>query len=494
MSFLSVGQVGFAHGGGEPLFEQVQFQLGRGWTGLVGANGTGKTTLLEILAGVRTPDTGHVRWPRGTRVSLCPQRVDARTAHIEAFAAADDAPRWRALLRLQPEALGRWATLSPGERKRWQVGAALWAMPDALLLDEPTNHLDDDARVWLESALREFTGVGLLVSHDRTLLDALTQQTLRLHRSRVQLFPGAYTAARAQWEAARAALEQTHAALSREVKHAEARRRDASEARQAAEQSISSRRRMKSPRDRDARSMGRTVVAQWAEARLGRGVAAANRAVERLQDARRSLALDGDAPGRSIFVSYVPAPRPVLGRLELDGLWAGGRQLLGAVRRSFGRHDRIHLRGPNGAGKSTLLRALWEQLNLPPEAALLLPQELEAGEDPRQAIASLDPERQARVWSLLAALGCDPARVRRSAHPSPGETRKLALALGLGRHAWFLALDEPTNHLDVPSIERLEAALHAYPGALVLVTHDTALAQHCTHTRWDISSGELVVR
>jgi ATPase subunit of ABC transporter with duplicated ATPase domains len=96
-----------------------------------------------------------------------------------------------------------------------------------------------------------------------------------------------------------------------------------------------------------------------------------------------------------------------------------------------------------------------------------------------------------RVLSLVAALGVDPDRLLASAAPSPGEARKLALALGLGRHAWCLVLDEPTNHLDLPSIERLEEALVAYPGALVLVSHDDRFAGACTATTWRVTGGQV---
>ena len=126
---------------------------------------------------------------------------------------------------------------------------------------------------------------------------------------------------------------------------------------------------------------------------------------------------------------------------------------------------------------------------------LSLAQELGAEEaaERLEELRGLPPVERGRVLSLVAALGVEPERLLASRQPSPGEARKLLLALGLGRHAWALLLDEPTNHLDLPSIERLEEALAAYPGALVLVTHDDAFARRCTDTHWHLAAGQVTV-
>jgi ATPase subunit of ABC transporter with duplicated ATPase domains len=204
MSSLRAHGVSFAFSDAVPLLTDVEFHLPPGWTGLVGANGAGKSTLLRLLAGELRPTEGHLQYePRTPLLCLCPQSVEALTPDITAFAESWEAVARRVLgqLGLAPGALERWPTLSPGERKRWQIGAALASEPDVLLLDEPTNHLDAEARAWLIAALRRFRGVGVVVSHDRTLLEELTTSTLRIHVGEARLWPGSYSVAQQCWEA-----------------------------------------------------------------------------------------------------------------------------------------------------------------------------------------------------------------------------------------------------------------------------------------------------
>jgi ATPase subunit of ABC transporter with duplicated ATPase domains len=496
---IRLERLSFAFTDAVPILEQADLVLDEGWTGLVGENGAGKSTLLALIAGALAPVEGRVRLePEGALVVLCPQRVDAAGPDAPALAARDDgeARRLRAALALDPPALARWETLSPGERKRWQLGAALARDPDVLLLDEPTNHVDGDARALLVGALRRFRGAGVLVSHDRALLDALTVRTLRVHRGTARLWPGAYGAARPRWEAETAAAWNARGAAQAERRRAERRLDDARRSRAAADRARSGRDR--DPKDREARSMGAKNLVAWAEDRLGRNVGILRREVE------RAAAAVPDAPvektlGGSVFAGWSRAPRPTVLALDRDALdvlpRARGERdptpLLRDVHVRLGREDRVRLEGPNGAGKTTLLRALLAESTLPPDRLLVVPQEL-APEDAARAldeVRSLAPDVRGRVLSVVAALGSDPERLLRSRDPSPGEARKLLLALGLGRHAWALVLDEPTNHLDLPTVERLEEALAAYPGAVLLVTHDDRFAARCTSSAWRIASG-----
>jgi ATPase subunit of ABC transporter with duplicated ATPase domains len=495
MPLVRAERLAFSYGDAVPILDAVDVHLAEGFTGLVGENGAGKSTLLRLVAGELTPSSGRLRVePDGARIVLCVQGVERPGADVHALARGGDATSARlvAALRLHPADLPRWDSLSPGERRRWQVGAALARDPDVLLLDEPTNHLDEEGRALIVAALRRFRGVGLLVSHDRALLEALTVRTLRIAAGGARLYAAPYGRARALWEEEDSTAWSARNA-AQEAARAAARRLDAARRAQAsAQRGRGTGRRMKGPKDSDARTLGATTLAAWAEDRAGRKVQLLRRDVERLASEIP------DAPavrelGRSVFVTYQPSPKPWLLELDAPSLRAGEAELLRDVRVRLGRGDRVHLAGANGAGKTTLLRALLAASRLPAERILHLPQELEP-HDVRvtlDAVRSLEPERRGRVLSLVAALGADPARLLASGAPSPGEARKLALALGLGRHAWAVLLDEPTNHLDLPSIERLEAALVAYPGALLMVTHDAPLAARCTTATWRIVDGRV---
>ncbi|MBX3219352.1 MAG: ABC-F family ATP-binding cassette domain-containing protein [Labilithrix sp.] len=496
MTVLEARGVGVAWAASSPVLKDVSFVLSPGFHGLVGANGAGKTTLLRVLAGEMSPHEGgvHAR-PADATIAYCPQVVDEVTPDVLALASAYDgvAAELKGRLALDEAELARWPTLSPGERKRWQIGAALAREPDVLLLDEPTNHLDGVARARLLGALARYRGIGVIVSHDRAVLDRLPRSILRVHGGGVTLHPGSYTEARAAWEEARRGQEETHARAKAAVRAVERRLDAARRTQEAASRSLSASSRMKNKNDHDARSMGRKVCAGWADQHAGRSVEIVREGLERARAAVPEIERDRTLGGH-VFAAWERAPAPVLFHVDAPEIRAGDRVVLRDVRVTIGRDHRVRVTGDNGAGKTTLLAALLATRR--GDRVLHLPQELsaEAIADLTTDLRSLPEEERGRVLSVFSALGSDPERLllRRAADAaalSPGEARKLALASGLGRHAWALVLDEPTNHLDLPTIERLERALEAYPGCVVLVTHDDAFARAVTTRTLDVRDG-----
>jgi len=211
----------------EPLFENICLHAGPGWSGVVGANGTGKTTLLKLAAGLLQPVQGHIERPTSTL--YCPQRTDDIPEKLSELIVADagSAHVIKSRLGIQDDWLERWVTLSHGERKRAQIGVALCLEPDVLAVDEPTNHLDGEARRIVTDALHSFEGVGLVVSHDRELLDLLCRQSLFMEPPDVIARPGGVTTAMETAEAERRSIERRYAAkkhASRRVQKEAARR------------------------------------------------------------------------------------------------------------------------------------------------------------------------------------------------------------------------------------------------------------------------------
>jgi ATPase subunit of ABC transporter with duplicated ATPase domains len=462
------------------ILVDADIHLGPGWTGVVGANGAGKTTLLQLVAGRLTPNVGSMTVdPDGALILLCEQTVEHPTPDIASFAESWDGldGSLRGRLDLDVDQFRRWSTLSPGERKRWQIGAALSREPDVLLLDEPTNHLDSEARGLLIASLVWFSGVGLVVSHDRSLLEELTTRTLRIERGELSLWNGAYGAASEGWTAVESAARAERERLKADAKKAE---RHLVELRQVNEHKrarFKKRNNTASFKDIDSRSAARQAKHREGEKAAGKELATATRASERAADTFAASETNKKVGGEVSF-EFEPARRRLLAS-HLGPLTVDGATIIEHVDIAVERTDRIWLRGPNGAGKTTLLRSLVDDADLPPEKLLYLEQEMtqEQVHEVMREMKALEPRLRGEVLAIVALLGVDPQILLASQSPSPGEARKLAMALGLGRAAWLVVLDEPTNHLDLPSIERLERALASYPGALLVVSHDKEFAR-----------------
>ncbi len=484
MASLTFHRVSFGyHAGPRSLFSELRFSLSNGWTGFVGANGSGKTTLLRLACGELAPREGRIDAP--PCAVYCSQRTDDPPLGLDALLAATDggAYRWRGVLGVEDDWLRRWSTLSHGERKRAQLAVALWRAPELLAIDEPTNHLDRRARRLVGDALEAFRGVGLLVSHDRELLDRLCAHCLFVDPPGVVLRSGGYTAAKGE--------------LDREAKRArEARIRAREERKRLEKEAVVRRVRLEKaekrkslrgadPRDHDARA--KAYAARNADSGAGKRLRQLKGRLHQARRTERSIDVVTTRP-RGIGIEGETSSRNALLRVDATALPLGEGRSLTVPDLLMQPADRIGLIGPNGSGKSTLVRHLLERTALERDRVIYVPQEITAEESVaiHAAARSTTGDRLGEVMNWVGRLGSDPRRVLDSKLPSPGEVRKLLLATRLADRPYLIVMDEPTNHMDLPSIESLEEALGGCSCGLLLVSHDLRFLDRVTGIRWSI--------
>uniref|UniRef100_E6PMX0 ABC transporter ATP-binding protein uup n=1 Tax=mine drainage metagenome TaxID=410659 RepID=E6PMX0_9ZZZZ len=486
MAVLSISDLSLAFGH-VPLLDHAAMALEAGErVGLIGRNGTGKSSLLKIIAGLEQPDGGLVQVQQGLRQVYVPQEAafpaeatvfdtvahgvaEARDlrARYEAHSPDDDLDAiqtrielldgwtWeqrvdQTLQRLELQAEARIGSLSGGMQKRVALAQALVAAPDVLLLDEPTNHLDLDAITWLEGLLIGFRGSVVLVTHDRSFLDNVATRIVELDRGQLRSYPGNFSAYEAR------------------------------KAQELADEAVSAARADK------LLAQEEVWIRKGVEARRTRSVSRINR-LEALRAQRQ-------------------ARRETLGRvkLEVDGGQSSGRIVaaLEAVGKRFGerivvqdfsatilRGDKVGIIGPNGAGKTTLLKLILGELA--PDSGSVCQgtrltvayfDQMRTALDPEATLAdTISPGSEwieiggsrKHVMSYLGDFLFAPARANSPVKSlSGGERNRLLLARLFARPANVLVLDEPTNDLDIDTLELLEQLLQEFDGTVFLVSHD----------------------
>lgn len=475
----------------EPILNNVTISFAEGWTGLLGDNGCGKTTLAKIACGLIAPDAGSVS---PSLVCLyCAQETEDAPEALYDFASdfGREARMLRDALGLEDDMAWRYDALSFGERKKLQVACALWQRPDVLVLDEPTNHIDHDARERIAALLKGFRGIGILISHDRELLDEVAARCASFEASGIVMRPGGYSAAHAQAELERTSLVRERRAAKDELAKLAAEKAERSREAERAQARRS--KRHLDPKDKSAKAKIDLAVYTGQDGARGKLSvqmdARVQAAEQRVAAAFVHKRYDGD-----LWVDAEPSPRKVAAHIEATSIPCGAGTL--DIPELFvGNRDHIGIVGPNGAGKSTLLAYVTSRL-AGDLAVFDMPQELSAEERARviYGVRALAPAERGRVLSTVAQLNSDPDRILEGAKTSPGELRKLMLAAGLLERPVLIIMDEPTNHLDLHSTEALERALAAYPGALLLVSHDRMFLEGCTNAIWEVRNGRVTPR
>ena len=491
MAVLSLSDAHLAYGH-VALLDGAAFSLEAGERiGLIGRNGTGKSSLLKVVAGLEKLDDGLLQLTQGLRIRYVPQEPvfddagtvfdavgegvaearavrDAYEAHeegvdldaLQSRIEALDAWNWEqrvetTLQQLHLDGARTIRELSGGNRKRVALARALVAVPDVLLLDEPTNHLDLDSIAWLEELLTGFKGSVVVVTHDRAFLDAVSTRIVELDRGVLRSYPGSFTAYEARKEDELASEALASARADKLLAQEEVWVRKGVEARRT-------------------RSVGRVQRLQALRAQ---------RVARRESLGRVRLDADSGVPSGKIVAEL----KHVSMRFPMPA--GGERTIVDDFSATILRGDKVGLIGPNGAGKTTLLKLILGELK---------PSSGHVRQGSRLEVAYFDQMRSAldldatladavspgsewietgggrkHVMSYLNDFLFSPARANSPVRTlSGGERNRVLLARLLALPANVLVLDEPTNDLDIDTLELLEELLQSYAGTVFLVSHD----------------------
>lgn len=504
--------------GGNTIFENLSLVVGHGEkVALIGANGSGKSTLLRLVAGLEQPDYGSVhvsgavsfleQHPAASAASVMEQvtpaqieaaraeLVSAQTAltepseaNLTRFAEAEES--FRALGGYEFEARAEAALaglgvdpdrlvsdLSGGQQRRLLLARQLLAPGEVLLLDEPTNHLDAAGLEWLEEWVRQSPATVLLVSHDRAFLDATVSSVAELERGALTVWPGNYTQAMELKAVAQAAQLRQHEAQTRQKKQLELEAsRLGSVGRSAG-------------KFNHRRAGNQALILAKAKAEsVSRTMARRAKALEKRIEQMEVT----PAPYEENALAAIPLPEVPTGpnevlRFEDVTVQRGGRVLVQGLNLHVRRGEKLALIGPNGSGKSSLIAAVLG--DLPVTAGAVVRgfgltyfhvsqhgEELTAFATLEDAVRDAQPViRKQDLHYLLARLGLPNDPVFRVADLSGGQRTRLSLARLTVTRAPLLILDEPTNHLDIRMVEALEELLVAYPGTVLMASHDRRL-------------------
>ena len=470
----------------EPIFNAINLDFDKGWSAVTGINGSGKSTLLKLILKELKSEKGMI--VGNELVVYCTQNTEFPPKELEEFMMTytKEAYKLRDLLQVKDEWLASWEVLSHGERKRLQLAVALSSHSDVLMVDEPTNHLDQQSQAIVLEALRSYRGIGILVSHDRTLLDALSQHTVMIKENEILKYRSKFSLAQ-----------------------------------QAYGQTLSHKKKVLSEQEHELKKIKKTIQVQREKVSLAKkkfSKKGVGRHDSSLKEKINGAILTGkDKNDGQMLQRTMTKQRHLSENMSsLSKEYATGIRFEGKIakhnfpismekscitlfkstqlcypRLSVDVSEKVGIIGENGSGKSTFIRHFMQMVNFE-HNYLYIAQEITDKQAKHlfEEVNDLDTQMKGELFTLIQRLGSDAKALLNSSVPSPGEMRKLLIAQGLLKSPSLIILDEPTNHMDLESIQLLETSLKEYEGALIFITHDKTFLENLSTKQWVFQKSE----
>ncbi|MDC7241400.1 MAG: ATP-binding cassette domain-containing protein [Spirochaetales bacterium] len=452
----------------------------KGWTALGGANGCGKTSLAHCLYSSLTGSPHHdcpagLRWT-GEVIgpeSICflPQYpVFSEEGLLDFFYGPENENRRIASLMELDEGWIWNRDISWGEKRRLQIAAALSSRPEVLILDEPENHLDRRNLDLIGKALKEFEGIGIIIGHNRALMNSLCSSTLLLRGGRGRQYSGSFEKALTLYEEGEAEIRRERSRIKGDLKKEQQKLNSYENFARKTGDNMSKRDLAAKDHDRKAAIDLARITSSGASSR-----ARVTQQKRRMEAERQKLEETRSDTFRKLGLT-------VLGRVShrdrLLELPSGRYRIFPDVYLDLPQitvlpRDRIILEGDNGSGKTGLLNLIRKKL---PGGIRFgwIPQELSQDEKEKLTarLGELDEMEKGLVLAYFSRMGSDPDQLLQQGEGSPGEYKKLLMALSFLDNLELLILDEPANHLDIFSMQVIEEALKEFPGAVIMVSHE----------------------
>jgi len=470
------------------IFFDISLNFSPLWTGIVGVNGSGKTTLLKLISKDEKVQSGTISG--NDLVYYCAQTLEKKPKGFDEFIYTYNTNTFRLkqLLKIEDEWFNRWNTLSFGERKRIQIAIALFHTPDILLLDEPTNHLDISSKNIVLKALKSFSGIGIIVSHDREVLNILCKNTVIIKDKKVYNYKSSFNTAIKELKEYEMYLQKQNKNINTQIKKLEKnitiqKQKVLESKERLSKKSITS-------KDKSLKEKINLAKLTGKDKYNSRLVNTFTKKLSETNSKKNYLSKEYD---KGIVINEKSNNSKKFNLcLEEGKVKLSNEKILYYPNLSINHNDKIAIVGDNGVGKSTFLKYIIS--NLPEKHKYLyLPQEINKNQINKffNELNSLNNEKKGRLFTLVQRLSSNPKNLLDTATSSPGEIKKLFIAKALLDDISLIILDEPTNHMDIDSIVTLERALKDYKNTLIFVSHDMQFIKNIFAKVWFIKEVEI---